>query len=105
MTFLLNFVHFEAIFAYSETIIAYSETIFAYSETDFANFETKIPDRLGRGSSLYTPIQDVAPSAVRIALAIDTMICTINLVVSFLLIVYSILIIIFALVNNIKEVE
>ena len=53
----------------------------------------------------YTPIQDVAPSAVRIALAIDTMICTINLVVSFLLIVYSILIIIFALVNNIKEVE
>ena len=42
MTFLLNFVHFEAIFAYSETI-------FAYSETDFANFETKIPDRCGRG--------------------------------------------------------
>ena len=42
MTFLLNFVHFEAIFAYSETI-------FAYSETDFADFETKIPDRCGRG--------------------------------------------------------
>jgi len=58
MTFLLNFVHFEAIFADSETI-------FAYSETDFANFETKIPDRLGRGSSLYSPIQDVAPSAVK----------------------------------------
>ena len=37
MTFLLNFVHFEA--------------IFAYSETDFANFETKIPDRCGRGYS------------------------------------------------------
>ena len=37
MTFLLNFVHFEAIFADSETI-------FADSETDFANFETKIPD-------------------------------------------------------------
>ena len=53
----------------------------------------------------YTPIQDVAPSAVMIADAIETMICTINLVVSFLLIVYSILIIIFALVNNIKEVE
>ena len=35
MLFLLNFVHFEAIFAYSETI--------------FANFETKIPDRCGRG--------------------------------------------------------
>ena len=35
MIFLLNFVHFEAIFAYSETI--------------FANFETKIPDRFGRG--------------------------------------------------------
>ena len=44
MTFLLNFVHFEAIFAYSETI-------FAYSETDFADFETKIPDRCGRGYS------------------------------------------------------
>ena len=51
MTFLLNFVHFEA--------------IFAYSETDFANFETKIPDRCGRGSSLYSPMQDVAPSAVK----------------------------------------
>ena len=34
MIFLLNFVHFEA--------------IFADSETDFANFETKIPDRCGR---------------------------------------------------------
>ena len=45
MTFLLNFVHFEAIFAYSETI-------FAYSETDFANFETKIPDRCGRGATI-----------------------------------------------------
>ena len=84
MTFLLNFVHFEAIFAYSETI-------FAYSETDFANFETKIPDRLGRGSSLYSPMQDVAPSAVRIALAIDAINCTINLVVSFLLIFSSFL--------------
>ena len=50
-------------------------------------------------------VQDTAPSAVRIADPIDTMICTRNLVVSFLLIVYSILIIIFALVNNIKEVE
>ena len=50
MLFLLNFVHFEAIFAYSETI--------------FANFETKIPDRCGRGSSLYRPIHDVAPRAV-----------------------------------------
>ena len=37
MTFLLNFVHFEAIFADSETIFAYSET--------------KIPDRCGRGYS------------------------------------------------------
>ena len=92
MTFLLNFVHFEAIFAYSETIIAYSETIFAYSETDFANFETKIPDRLGRGSSLYSPMQDVAPSAVRIADAIDAINCTINLVVSFLLITIQILV-------------
>ena len=60
------------------------------------------------GDSLLTshsPMQDVAPSAVRIAEAIDAINCTINLVVSFLLIVYSILIIIFALVNNIKEVE
>ena len=32
------------------------------------------------------PIQDVAPSAVRIAEAIDTMICTINLAVSFFVI-------------------
>jgi hypothetical protein len=85
MTFLLNFVHFEAIFAYSETI-------FADSETDFANFETKIPDRLGRGSSLYSPMQDVAPSAVRIADAIDAINCTINLVVSFLLITIQILV-------------
>ena len=84
MIFLLNFVHFEAIFAYSETI-------FAYSETDFANFETKIPDRCGRGSSLYSPMQDVAPSAVRIALAIDAINCTINLVVSFLVIISSFL--------------
>ena len=41
------------------------------------------------GDSLLTshsPIQDVAPSAVRIALAIDAINCTINLVVSFLLI-------------------
>ena len=91
MTFLLNFVHFEAIFAYSETIFAYSETDFANSETDFANFETKIPDRLGRGSSLYSPMQDVAPSAVRIALAIDAINCTINLVVSFLVIISSFL--------------
>ena len=38
MIFLLNFVHFEA--------------IFADSETDFANFETKIPDRCGRGATI-----------------------------------------------------
>jgi hypothetical protein len=35
-------------------------------------------------------MQDVAPSAVRIAEAIDTIICTTNLVVSFLLIKISI---------------
>jgi len=51
MTFLLNFVHFEA--------------IFANFETHFAYFETKIPDRCGRGASLYSPMQDVAPSAVK----------------------------------------
>ena len=33
-------------------------------------------------------MQDVAPSAVRIALAIDTMICAINLAVSFFVINY-----------------
>ena len=38
MIFLLNFVHFDA--------------IFADSETDFANFETKIPDRFGRGATI-----------------------------------------------------
>ena len=37
-------------------------------------------------SHFYTRMQDVAPSAVRIALAIDTIICTINLAVSFLVI-------------------
>ena len=39
----------------------------------------------------YTPMQDVAPSAVRIADAIDAINCTINLVVSFLLIFTSFL--------------
>jgi hypothetical protein len=34
------------------------------------------------------PIQDVAPSAVRIADAMDAISCTINLVVSFLFIIY-----------------
>jgi hypothetical protein len=34
----------------------------------------------------YTPIQDVAPSAVRIADAIEMIICTINLAVSFFVI-------------------
>ena len=41
------------------------------------------------GDSLLTshsPMQDVAPSAVRIALAMDTIICAINFAVSFLLI-------------------
>ena len=43
------------------------------------------------GDSLLTshsPMQDVAPSAVRIAEAIDAINCTINLVVSFLFIIY-----------------
>ena len=40
----------------------------------------------------YRPIQDVAPSAVRIADAIDAINCTINLVVSFLLITIQILV-------------
>ena len=44
------------------------------------------------GDSLLTshsPMQDVAPSAVRIALAMDTIICAINFAVSFLLIITS----------------
>ena len=36
----------------------------------------------------YRPMQDVAPRAVRIADAIDAMICTIHLRVSFLVIAY-----------------
>jgi len=44
-----------------------------------------------REFSFYSPMQDVAPSAVRIALAIDTMICTTNLVVSFFVIIPSFL--------------
>ena len=36
------------------------------------------------------PMQEVAPSAVRIAEAIEMMICTINLVVSFLFIIADI---------------
>ena len=47
------------------------------------------------GDSLLTshsPMQDVAPSAVRIADAIDAINCTINLVVSFLLITIQILV-------------
>ena len=46
------------------------------------------------GDSLLTshsPMQDVAPSAVRIADAIDAINCTINLVVSFLFIFSSFL--------------
>ena len=41
-------------------------------------------------SHFYTRMQGVAPSAVRIALAIDTIICTINFVVSFLVIIAEI---------------
>ncbi len=36
---------------------------------------------------VYAPTQLVAPSAVTIAVATDAMICTINLMVSFLLII------------------
>ena len=38
----------------------------------------------------YTPMQDVAPSAVRIAEAIEMIICTANFTVSFLLITIQI---------------
>ena len=37
----------------------------------------------------YIPMQDVAPSAVRIADAIDAMICTTHFKVSFLVICFS----------------
>ena len=39
------------------------------------------------GWGAYAPIHDAAPSAVTIAVAIDAIICTINLMVSLLLIV------------------
>ena len=38
------------------------------------------------GWGAYAPMHDAAPSAVTIAVAIDAIICTINLIVSFLLI-------------------
>ena len=72
MIFLLNFVHFEA--------------IFADSETDLLILKQKSPTDLVEDILTYRPIQDVAPSAVRIAEAIDTMICTINIAVSFFVI-------------------
>ena len=40
------------------------------------------------GEDYYTPMHDVAPSAVSIAEATDAMICTINLIVSFFVIVF-----------------
>ena len=76
MIFLLNFVHFEA--------------IFADSETDLLILKQKSPTDLVEDILTYRPIQDVAPSAVRIADAIDAINCTINLVVSFLLITIQI---------------
>ena len=78
MIFLLNFVHFEA--------------IFAYSETDLLILKQKSPTDLVEDILTYRPIHDVAPSAVRIADAIDAISCTINLVVSFLLITIQILV-------------
>ena len=41
--------------------------------------------------ALYKMVQDTAPNAVRIADAMDTIICAINFVVSFLLILFSFL--------------
>jgi hypothetical protein len=38
----------------------------------------------------YSPMQDVAPSAVSTAVAIDAMICTTNLKVSFFVIMLSV---------------
>ena len=52
----------------------------------------KSPTDLVEDILTYRPIQDVAPSAVRIADAIDAINCTINLVVSFLLITIQILV-------------
>ena len=78
MIFLLNFVHFEA--------------IFADSETDLLILKQKSPTDLVEDILTYRPIHDVAPSAVSIADAIDAINCTINLVVSFLLITIQILV-------------
>ena len=47
----------------------------------------KEADLIEVGLRVYSPMQDVAPRAVRIALAIDTMICAMNFAVSFLLII------------------
>jgi hypothetical protein len=41
------------------------------------------------GVGAYSPIQDVTPNAVRMAEPIDTIICTTNFVVSFLVILMS----------------
>ncbi len=49
---------------------------------------TKAPGDFSRGFSFYAPTHDVAPRAVRIAVAIDAINCTRNLAVSFLLIKY-----------------
>ena len=77
MIFLLNFVHFDA--------------IFADSETDLLILKQKSPTDWVEDILTYRPIHDVAPSAVRIAEAIDAINCTINLVVSFLVIISSFL--------------
>ena len=42
------------------------------------------------GIIFYAPTHDVAPSAVTMAVATDAMICTINLMVSFLLIMFNV---------------
>ncbi len=42
------------------------------------------------GVGAYSPIQDVTPNAVRMAEPIDTIICTTNFVVSFLVIMFNV---------------
>ena len=50
-----------------------------------------LPGSLARERNLfYAPTHDVAPSAVTMAVATDAMICTINLMVSFLLIMFNV---------------
>ncbi len=50
-----------------------------------------MPPVICGASGRYAPTDDVAPSAVRIAVAIDAINCTINFAVSFLVIAFDLI--------------